>query len=94
MSAKTPQEMFSMTNIRAVRLSNEEAPAQAEVFMNEAIIGDQITLKDAKHLLTAYLRLRQNFEKSDKSMNAVETQIETTVVSEDSNNQNIIEEQS
>ncbi len=77
MSAKTPQEMFSMTNIRAVRLSNEEAPAQAEVFMTEAIIGDQISLKDAKHLLTAYLRLRQNFEKSDKAVGVEEIQSET-----------------
>jgi hypothetical protein len=77
MSAKTPQEMFSMTNIRAVRLSNEEAPAPAEVFMTEAIIGDHISLKDAKHLLTAYLRLRQNFEKSDKAVGVEEIQAET-----------------
>ena len=95
MSAKTPQEMFSLTNIRAVRLSNEEAPAQSDIFMNEAIVGEHLTLKDAKHLLTAYLRLRQNFEKSDKSMEATETQIETIVESENSDNQiNIIEENS
>jgi hypothetical protein len=85
MSAKTPYEMFSLTNIRAVRLSNEEAPAQSAVFMNEANVGENITLKDAKHLLTAYLRLRQNFEKFDKATNE-EVQSDTIAAEQLSSN--------
>ena len=86
MSAKTPQEMFALTNIRAVRLSNEEAPAQSTVFMNEAIVGEKLTLKDAQHLLMAYLRLRQNIEKSDRTPQGQETEPDEGVADQTSSN--------
>lgn len=87
MSAKTPQEMFSSANTRAVRLSNGEAPAQAQIFMDEAIVGEHLTLKDAKHLLTAYLRLQQKSGKTDMSTNVSETKTETIDTDENSDNQ-------
>ncbi len=77
MSAKTAQEMFSLTSIRAVRLSNEEMPATVSVFEDEAIVGEKLSLKDSKHLLTAYLRLRSTFEKSEDKTNAIGQSVST-----------------
>ncbi|CAN5697644.1 hypothetical protein BH24ACI2_BH24ACI2_00730 [soil metagenome] len=72
MSAKTPQEMFSLTSIRAVRLSNEEMPATVSIFEDEAIVGEKLSLKDSKHLLTAYLRLQSSFVKRENKMDSTE----------------------
>ena len=95
MSATTPQDMMYRISTRAGRLLQMDMPAEATKFLDETLIGEKLKPKDALHLLIAYMRLRQNFEKSDKSMSAPEKQTETIAASGNSDNQsNIIEENS
>lgn len=80
MSAKTPQDFLHRISTRAGRLLQQDIPAAATRFMDEAIIGENISLTDAQHLLIAYLRLRTAFEKGDvqpTATNKQENQIET-----------------
>lgn len=92
MSATTPQDMMYRISTRAGRLLQMDMPAEATKFLDETLIGEKLKPKDALHLLVAYMRLRQNFEKSDKSRDETKTQTETTVASENSDNQINIEE--
>jgi hypothetical protein len=87
MSATTPQDMMYRISTRAGRLLQMDMPAEATKFLDETLIGEKLKPKDALHLLVAYMRLRQNFEKSDKSANETKTQTETAVASESSDNQ-------
>lgn len=57
LSAKTPEEMVSQVLIQAGRLSFEDAPHEALRFINAAN-SREITPEQAKHLLTAYMRLQ------------------------------------
>lgn len=57
LSAKTPEEMISQVLIQAGRLSYDEAPAEAKRFVDATNTGE-INPTQAKHLLTAYMRLR------------------------------------
>lgn len=92
MSATTPQDMMYRISTRAGRLLQMDMPAEATKFLDETLIGEKLKPKDALHLLIAYMRLRQNFEKSDRSKSAPETQIETIGANENSNNQVNIED--
>ena len=86
MSATTPQDMMYRISTRAGRLLQMDMPAEATRFLDETLIGEKLKPKDALHLLIAYMRLRQNFEKSDKSMNAPEIQMKTVEAGENSDN--------
>lgn len=87
MSATTPQDMMYRISTRAGRLLQMDMPAEATKFLDETLIGEKLKPKDALHLLIAYLRLRQNFERSDNPANAAELQNEPIVASENSSNQ-------
>ena len=87
MSATTPQDMMYRISTRAGRLLQMDMPAEATKFLDETLIGEKLKSKDALHLLIAYLRLRQNFEKSDKAPETEPAQIET-IAADQSANQN------
>ena len=86
MSATTPQDMMYRISTRAGRLLQMDMPAEATKFLDETLIGEKLKPKDALHLLIAYMRLRQNFEKSDKSTNAPEIHTKTVDAIENSDN--------
>lgn len=64
MSAATPQDMLHRISTRAGRLLQQDMPAEATCFFDETMIGENISPKDAVHLLIAYLRLRSAFAKT------------------------------
>jgi hypothetical protein len=64
MSATTPQDMMYRISTRAGRLLQMDMPAEATKFLDETLIGEKLKPKDALHLLIAYMRLRQNYEKA------------------------------
>jgi hypothetical protein len=64
MSATTPQDMMYRISTRAGRLLQMDMPADATKFLDETLIGEKLKPKDALHLLVAYMRLRQNYEKA------------------------------
>lgn len=64
MSATTPQDMMYRISTRAGRLLQMDMPAEATKFLDETLIGEKLKPKDALHLLVAYMRLRQNYEKA------------------------------
>jgi len=64
MSATTPQDMMYRISTRAGRLLQMDMPAEATTFLDETLIGEKLRPKDALHLLIAYMRLRQNYEKA------------------------------
>lgn len=86
MSATTPQDMMYRISTRAGRLLQMDMPAEATCFLDETLIGEKLKPKDALHLLIAYMRLRQNFEKANTSAETKETQSETIVPEESSRN--------
>lgn len=71
-SAKTPEALLSQVITRAGRLSQLDAPAEAKDYL-EATADGTITLEQAQHLLTAFSRLRNAYEKAETSTPA-ETQ--------------------
>ena len=66
MSATTPQDMLHRISTRAGRLLQQDMPATATPFMDETNIGENLSPKDAVHLLIAYMRLRTTFENNNK----------------------------
>lgn len=92
MSATTPQDMMYRISTRAGRLLQMDMPAEATKFLDETLIGEKLKPKDALHLLIAYMRLRQSFERSDKSASVPEITTETIVASENSANQINVED--
>lgn len=64
MSATTPQDMLHRISTRAGRLLQQDMPAEATRFFDETMIGENISPKDAAHLLIAYMRLRSTFTKA------------------------------
>lgn len=81
MSATTPQDMMYRISTRAGRLLQMDMPVEATKFLDETLIGEKLKPKDALHLLIAYMRLRQNYEKAadDPPVN------ESTTVAKQSN---------
>ena len=61
-SAKSPTALLSQTLTRAGRLSGLDAPSSTDVFM-QATANGEITLDEAKNLITAFSRLRSKWEK-------------------------------
>lgn len=80
MSATTPQDMMYRISTRAGRLLQMDMPAEATRFLDETLIGEKLKPKDALHLLIAYMRLRQNFEKTNQPTEEVQSE---TVASEE-----------
>ena len=59
--------LISRVVTRAGRLSNSDAPSEAKAFM-EATMTGEITVEQAQHLVTAFSRLRNKFEKVEESI--------------------------
>ena len=73
-AAKTGTALIAQTVTRAGRMSGQDAPAEATIFM-EATAAGEITLEDAKNLLTAFSRIRnsqENNEKNSKPQNPID----------------------
>ncbi len=82
MSATTPQDMMYRISTRAGRLLQMDMPAEAAKFLDETLIGEKLKPKDALHLLIAYMRLRQNYEKATDDPHVNNN---VTVIEEESN---------
>lgn len=63
-SAKTPEALLSQVITRAGRLSQLDAPPEAKDYL-EATANGTITLEQAQHLMTAFSRLRNVYEKAE-----------------------------
>lgn len=59
------EALVSRIVTRAGRLSGMDAPPEAKVFM-EATMTGEITVEQAQHIITAFSRLRNKFEKSEE----------------------------
>ena len=66
-SAKSGDELISHIVTRAGRLSGMDVPAEAQPFM-DAACSEVITREQAQHLITAYARLRNKYEKKEESL--------------------------
>jgi hypothetical protein len=66
LSAKRPTALLAQTITRAGRLSGMDAPAEADDFM-QATSNGEITLDEAKDLITAFSRLRNKWEKEPEN---------------------------
>jgi len=60
-SSKSSTALLSQTLTRAGRLSGMDAPASSDEFM-QATANGEISLDEAKNLITAFSRLRNKFE--------------------------------
>lgn len=60
-SAKTGSALIGQTVTRAGRLSQSDAPAEAQLFMEKTISGE-LELREAQQMLMAFSRLRSKFE--------------------------------
>jgi len=58
LSAESPTDMLHRISTRAGRLLQRDAPPEAAIFYDAAAIGEQLSPKQAQHLVIAYLRLR------------------------------------
>lgn len=58
MSADSPADLLHRVSTRAGRLLQADAPAEATTFFDEVACGENLTFKQAQHLIIAYLRLR------------------------------------
>lgn len=65
-SARSGDALIFQAITRAGRASGLDAPAEAELFMTETSTGS-ISLESAKHLLIAFSRVRNKYEKTDSS---------------------------
>lgn len=63
-SARSGDALIFQAITRAGRASGLDAPAEAELFMTETSTGS-ISLESAKHLLIAFSRVRNKYEKDD-----------------------------
>ena len=63
--------MIAQIITRAGRLSGRDAPAEAKEFM-EATMNETITLEQSRHLITAFSRLRNSYEKSEITISEIE----------------------
>src|SRR5699024_3338652 len=62
-SSRSGDALIFQAITRAGRASGLDAPAEAELFMTEASTGN-ISLESAKHLLIAFSRVRNKYEKA------------------------------
>ena len=67
-SAKTPDALIAQVITRAGRLSNLDAPPETKEYL-EATFNGTISLEQAQNLITAFSRLRNNYEKADAPTN-------------------------
>lgn len=77
-SSKTATSLLSQTLTRAGRLSGLDAPASADEFM-QATANGEISLEDAKNLITAFSRVRNKWEKNELEDNSKTTQDSTEI---------------
>jgi hypothetical protein len=64
-AAKTPTALLAQLLTRIGRLSNSDAPNEAQVFAKAVMLGE-ISLDDAKNMLIAFARI-SNYEASEKN---------------------------
>jgi len=67
-SARSGDALIFQAITRAGRASGLDAPAEAELFMTEASTGG-ISLESAKHLLIAFSRVKNKYEKTSSTEN-------------------------
>ena len=87
-AAKSGTALIAQTVTRAGRMSGQDAPAEATIFM-EATAAGEITLEDSKNLLTAFSRIRngqENKEKPSRPLVTIENgePVENETISDDS----------
>jgi len=68
LSAKRPTALLAQTITRAGRLSGMDAPAKADEFM-QATSNGEISLDEAKDLITTFSRLKNKWEKGSENEN-------------------------
>ncbi|WP_200976492.1 hypothetical protein [Echinicola sp. 20G] len=77
-SAKSGDELISHVITRAGRLSGMDVPPEAQCFM-DAVCSELITREQAQHLITAYARLRNKFERKDDISDNTEEHISAEI---------------
>jgi len=70
-SAKSGTALIAQTVTRAGRMSGQDAPAEATIFMAATAAGE-ISLEEAKNLLTAFSRIRNGQESKEKALQIME----------------------
>lgn len=81
-SAKTHTELVSRLNSQVGRLTMQDIPADAQLFLN-SVVTHQLDLEESKHLITAFMRL--NPKHKGKEMEAsIEEEVSTQDNSSDS----------
>ena len=81
-SSKTATSLLSQTLTRAGRLSGLDAPARADEFM-QATANGEISLEDAKNLITAFSRVRNKWEKNELDDNSKTAEESTEINKEE-----------
>ena len=81
-SSKTATSLLSQTLTRAGRLSGLDAPASADEFM-QATANGEISLEDAKNLITAFSRVRNKWEKNELDDNSKTAEESTEINKEE-----------
>lgn len=71
-SAKTGSALIGQTVTRAGRLSQSDAPAEAQLFMEKTISGE-LELREAQQMLMAFSRLRSKLEPKLASAESTQT---------------------
>ncbi len=71
-SAKTGSALIGQTVTRAGRLSQTDAPSEAQLFMEKTISGE-LELREAQQMLMAFSRLRSKFEPKLASTESTQT---------------------
>ena len=77
-SAKTGDALIAQVVTRAGRLSQMDAPPEADIFMKQTCSGE-LPLDNAKNLLLAFSRLRNKYEKPNQSDDGEGTEEENNV---------------
>ena len=82
LSAKRPTALIAQTITRAGRLSGMDAPAEADEFM-QATSNGEISLEEARDLITAFSRLRNKWEEDSNDNNDNPPSNNTTEINKD-----------
>lgn len=74
-AAKEATALLAQMQTRAGRLTYNDAPVEAGLFL-EAVANGTITLEQSKHLIIAFSRLRNKYEKSEEPSQTPELSLE------------------
>lgn len=75
-AAKEPTALLAQMQTRAGRLTYNDAPVEAGIFL-EAVANGTITLEQSKHLMIAFSRLRNKYEKTEELNQTPEYSLES-----------------